>query len=66
MKQEAIRCFIQLPDVVITCGEDASYCIWSNKAFGINDHMNGVERSISSNSHKKSGKNAYRSIQFVY
>ncbi len=53
---------MQIPDVVITCGEDASYCIWSNKTIGKNDHMNGVERSISNNIHKKSGKNAYRSI----
>ena len=47
---------------MITCCEDASYCIWSNKTIGKNDHMNGVERSISNNVHKKSGKNAYRSI----
>ena len=53
---------MQIPDVVITCGEDASSCIWSNNTIGKNDHMNGVARSISNNIHKKSGKNAYRSI----
>ena len=44
---------------MITCGEDASYCVWSPKTMNKNEKGN-VERTISLK--KKSGKNAYKSV----
>ena len=59
--QSAIRCFIQSDDAVITCGEDASVCIWSaNVAADKNGKSGGEERKRLSKA--KGGRNAYKSL----
>lgn len=54
---------MEIQDVVITCGEDASYCIWSTKPSIKTERSGNVERGVTSK--KRNGKNAYKSLQCI-
>lgn len=58
--QSAIRCFLQNSDSVITCGEDASVCIWSASAAEKSGRSGGEERKRLPKT--KGGRSAYQSL----